>query len=102
MTIFVLRNGEFIDRELAPPLVERHGEGPHIINDSMPELRHMADGKYYSSKAKFREVTKAHDCQEVGSETAYMLKPRKRILPDRYKRRDDIKKAIYELKNKRK
>lgn len=102
MPTFVYREGKLINKEYAPPLIVRHGEGPNIISDCMPELRHMADGKYYSSKAKFREITKAHDCVEVGTETDYMLKPRKRIVPDRYKRRDDIKKAIYELKNKRK
>lgn len=100
MPTFVLRNGEFVDRELAPPLVERFGEGPMVISDSMPELRHMADGKYYSSKAKFREVTKAHNCTEVGNDSS-LFTPRKPKLLDRSKRAKDIKNAIEKLKSRR-
>lgn len=38
-------------------------------SDEMEPTRHPIDGKYYTSKAKFREVTKAHGYEEVG--TAY-------------------------------
>lgn len=100
MTTFVYRNGKFIDRELAPPLVERFGEGPMVISDSMPDLRHMADGKYYSSKAKFREITKAHDCVELGNDSS-LFTPRKPKLLDRDKRRRDVKQALDQLKAKR-
>lgn len=42
-------------------------EASHLyINDEMPPTLHPVDGKYYTSKAKFREVTKAHGFQEVG------------------------------------
>jgi hypothetical protein len=71
-----------------------------VISDSMPDLRHMADGKYYSSKAKFREITKAHGCQEVGNDSS-LFTPRKPKMLDRAKRVSDIKNAIEKLKSKR-
>jgi hypothetical protein len=41
----------------------------NFIQDEMAPTRHPVDGKYYTSKAKFRTVTKAHGFEEVG--TAY-------------------------------
>jgi len=99
MSTYVLRNGRLVNKERAPPLIERFGDAPYVVSDCMPETRHMVDGNYYTSKAKFREVTRANGCEEVGTETAYMLKPRQKVKLDRGKRREDIKKAIYTLRN---
>lgn len=72
-----------------------------FISDNMEPTRHMCDGKYYTSKKKFRNETKARGCVEIGNETSTLLKPKKYIAPStRRQRREDIKKAIYELKNK--
>lgn len=73
----------------------------HYIPDEMPPTRHMIDGKKYTSKKKFRNETQARGCVEVGNETSTLLKPRKPIEPDRRQRRDDIKRAIWELRNGR-
>ncbi len=100
MATFVIRDGKIINKELAPPLFECHGVGPNIISDTMSDTRHMADGKYYSSKAKFREITKAHDCVEMGNDSS-LFQPRKPKLLDRSKRVSDIKQAIEKLKSKR-
>lgn len=70
----------------------------NFISDSMPETRHMADGKYYSSKKAFRDATKAAGCIEIGNETKYLKKKREPIKLDKRKRREDIKKAINDLK----
>jgi flagellar basal body rod protein FlgC len=73
-----------------------------FISDNLGDIngvRHMVNGKYYTSKKKFRDETKARGCIEVGNETT--IKPRKQILPDKRKRREDIKRAIWELKNGR-
>lgn len=86
-----------IDRSL---LYYERGEAAYVISDTMDLTRHMADNKMYDSKAKFREVTKAHGCIEVGNESATMLKPRKPATLDRRQRRDDIRRAIYELRNR--
>src|SRR6266478_9874879 len=71
-------------------------DAPYVISDTMDPTRHMCDSKYYTSKAKFREVTKAHNCIEYGNEAATLLKPRTPVPLDRAKRRDDIKRAIWE------
>ena len=102
MTTFVMRNGKLVEKHLAGPK-ESLGTGKlrGIISDEMPETRHMADGQYYTSKAKFRQATKAAGCVEIGSETKYLLQPRKPIVLDREKRREDIQRAIYQIKNQR-
>jgi hypothetical protein len=69
-------------------------------SDTMPETRHMCNGKYYTSKKKFRDETRAHGCIEVGNETKTLTKPRKPIELSRKGRREDIKKAMYELRNR--
>lgn len=76
-------------------------EGAFVISDEIAPTRHMCDGKYYTSKAKFRQTTRDFDCVEVGNETGTLLKPRKPIMPDRKQRRDDIRQAIHDLKNGR-
>lgn len=78
-----------------------------FISDSMNTIRHMCDGKYYDSKSKFRKITKQHGCVEVGNETEFMLKKGRRIetTSQRYakkkQRREDIKRAVWELQNGR-
>jgi len=69
--------------------------------DGMEPTQNMCDGKYYTSKKKFRNTTKAYGCIEVGNETATLLKPRKPIKLDKRQRKEDIKRAIWELKNGR-
>jgi len=94
MTTYVLRNGKLIEKQYAEP-IETH----YVISDEMPATRHMADNRLYTSKSKFRATTRAHGCVEVGNETATLLKPREPIKLDRRKRADDIRRAIYQLKN---
>lgn len=101
MSTYVIRNGKLIEKHLAPPLVEIHGTAPYVISDSMGATRHMADGRYYDSKRQFREVTKAHGCVEVGTD-AVMMKPRPPVMLDKRKRREDIKKAVHQVRNGRK
>jgi hypothetical protein len=72
---------------------------PAVISDCMSETKHMADGKVYTSKAKFRQATKAAGCVEVGNELSTLQKPRKPVALDRAQRRDDIRRSIYELRN---
>ncbi len=72
----------------------------YVISDEMSPTRHMADGKTYTSKAKFRQATRDHGCIEVGNETATMLKPRKPVQLDRGQRRDAIRRAIHDLRNR--
>ena len=99
MARYVYRNGELIDKRYASP---KHSgdEAPNVISDIMSETRHMADGKYYTSKSEYRKATRAAGCIEVGNETKALLTPRKPVQLDRGQRRDDIRKTIYDLRNR--
>lgn len=68
-------------------------------SDTLEPTWHPADGKYYSSKKNFRDVTKAHGCIEIGNETKTLTKSRSYKKPSRKQRREDIKRAIWEVKN---
>lgn len=57
-------------------------------SDEMPPTLHPANGKFYTSKAKFRAETKAHGFEEVGN--AYQngydpAKEREKALNKRFK-----------------
>ena len=100
MATFVYRNGKLVDKRTAPPKESKHGSAAFVISDEMAPLRHMADGKLYTSKVKFRQATRAHGCVEVGEETKTLLTPRKPIELDRGARREAIQRTIYEMRNR--
>lgn len=100
MTTYVLRKGKLVDKRYAPPKEGKHGQASFVISDEMAETRHMADGKYYTSKAKFRQATRAAGCVEVGTETQTLLKPRRQTQLDPGRRRDAIVQAIHQLRNR--
>ena len=62
---------------------------PIVIADEMPATQHMADGNFYTSKRKFRTVTRAHGCVEVGNDPA-MFRRQPKPRPDR----NSIKAAV--------
>jgi len=68
-----------------------------VVSDTMDSTRHMADGKYYDSKSKFRQATKAAGCIEVGNELPTLLKLRKPQQLSREERRNDIRRALRQL-----
>ena len=70
-------------------------------SDTMEPTRHMINSKYYTSKKKFRNETKAHGCIEVGDQTHHLTKLREPKVMSRRERREDIKKALYEVRNGR-
>ena len=92
--------GEWHDLEQWPQACVRHtkSDAPYVISDTMAPIKHMGTGQYLDSKSKFRAATKASGCVEIGNES---IKPRAPIKLDRGKRRDDIRKSIYELRNGR-
>jgi len=49
-------------------VIQQERTGTIIINDEMPATRHPIDGHYYTSKTKFRAVTRANGCEEIGNE----------------------------------
>lgn len=100
MTTYVLVNGELVEKSQVQR--DESGSAPYVISDTMEMTRHMADGKHYSSKSQFRKATRAAGCYEVGNETKAILTPRKPITLDRGRRVEDIKRAIYQLRNRSK
>jgi hypothetical protein len=70
----------------------------YVISDTMAPTKHMATGEILDSKARFRQATRAAGCIEIGNEP---IKNRAPIKLDSGKRRDDIRKAIYDLRNGR-
>ena len=70
---------------------------PNVISDTMPETRHMADGKYYTSKSEYRKATRAAGCVEVGNDVAPLMQ-RKPVELDRKQRKEDIGRAIQMVK----
>lgn len=64
--IGVVRDGKYMSWDEA---CEQEQEKYHsIINDEMPATWHPSDGKFYTSKRKFRAATKAAGCVEIGDE----------------------------------
>jgi hypothetical protein len=100
MPTYVMRNGELVEKQFAGP---RNGseQATYVISDTMDETRHMGDGKHYTSKKAFRDATRALGCIEYGNELPTLLKPRVPVPLSREKRVEDIKRTIYELRNKR-
>lgn len=99
MTTYVMRKGKLVPKHLAEPL-HTASSAPSVISDTMDATRHMATNKHYTSKSEFRKATKAAGCIEYGNETATLLKPRTPVKLDPGKRREDIKRAIYDLRNR--
>lgn len=77
----------------------RAADAPQVISDIMPETKHMVTGRVHTSKSEFRKDTRATGGTEVGNEIAAATKERKPIELDRRQRRDDIGRAIYDLRN---
>ena len=48
---------------------------PMLISDEMPACEHV-DGKFYTSKAAYRQVTRAHGLTEVGTEKLNRSRPK--------------------------
>jgi|SRR6516164_8758660 hypothetical protein len=62
-----------------PPDEEPRPRGPFIISDTM-EPTEQVDGRFYTSKSKFRAVGRALGLTEVGNEK---FKPKVRATDDR-------------------
>ena len=102
----MVEKGEFYYHKFMTTEDKRMMVGNKIVqiyynSDEMAPTRHMSNGRLYTSKKKFRDETRARGCIEVGNETKTLLAPRKPIKLDRRKRREDIKRAVWEVKNGR-
>lgn len=86
------------DPNAPPPARSPNLPLPYVISDEMPPTEQV-DGKFYTSKAKFRAVGRANGLTEVGTEKP---KPRTRPWRGSYentkKRREVIGKSLAEFK----
>lgn len=66
---FVCRDGEFIEAG-GIPKVSARGQSAAVIQDTMDAITHPCDpfGAPIDSKSRFRQITKANGCEEVGNE----------------------------------
>ncbi len=69
----------------------------NVISDTMNPLRHMGTGKVIDSKSLFRQETKSSGCIETGDQLPSKRQP---MQLDRGQRRDAIRKALYDARNK--
>lgn len=91
-TTYVMRDGELVEKTDYAGV-----DAPQVISDEMDATRHMADGKMYTSKQKFRQATKDAGCVEFGNEQ--LTGKRKPIVLDRRQRREDIKRAMVQVRD---
>lgn len=96
MTSYVMRNGKLVDKSIAGPKYYSNS-ATNVITDAMPHLMNHADGNYYDSKSNFRKATRANGCYELGNDVN--TKQRQPIKLDPQKRKDDIRRAFYEVRN---
>jgi|ERR1700686_635451 len=93
MTTYVYHNGKVVDKRRAPP---RHfaGKAVYVISDEMAPTKHMANGKIYTSAAKFRQATRDAGCVEVGNDPAILGRPRAPTAFSPQVRRHEIRESI--------
>lgn len=94
---YVLRGGKLVPKSEAQPLEQR--AGIYVISDTMEPAMHMASCRVLDSKSEFRKDTRAHGCIEIGNESPGST--RIPVTLDRRERRQEIAKAIYDLRNGR-
>ncbi|MBX2989456.1 MAG: hypothetical protein KF802_16325 [Bdellovibrionaceae bacterium] len=95
-----------------PDLVQPKGEGisparsslpsPYVTSDNLGEpIKHLATGVYSDSKSFHRMKNKELGLVEIGNEKAAHLKQEAPAKLDKRQRKNDIRKAISELRNGR-
>lgn len=66
-TVFVIRNGEVVDRAAAAPLHQSR-DAPSVRADGMDPIRSMLDGQVYDSKSRYYGTLKAAGAEIVGND----------------------------------
>lgn len=94
MVTYVIRDGQLVEKNR-----ETAVDTPYVISDEMSSLVNHADGKHYTSKAKFRQATRDAGCVEIGNEMP--ITKRQPVQLDRRQRREDIRRAMHDLRDGR-
>lgn len=73
----------------------KHANIAHgYIPDDMPATKHPLDGKYYTSKSKFREITRAAGYDEVGTAYDNGYEPSKKLEAEHREYLNGVKKEL--------
>lgn len=80
-----------------PRRVSDAARAPAVIRDTMDPLRHHGTGKITDSKSRFRQMTRDSGCVEIGNERPPLRVPTKPAG----NLKDDMRKAIWQLRNGR-
>jgi len=83
---------------IAGPRNEKR-QAAYVISDTMAQMRHPATGAMIDSKAKFRAVTRASGCVEVGTDPA-ASRPKPRFEASVGEVVNDVKRSIAELRSR--
>jgi len=92
-TLIEIEPGRFVVDRRRGPVARSDLPLPYVIGDETPPLEHV-DGRFYTSKAAFRAVTRAHGLTEVGNEK---FKPKQRstsVPAVKARRREALKVAV--------
>ena len=75
---------------------------PYVVSDSLGgEVKHLATGKYLDSKSAHRKLNKQLGLVELGNDNKAVAPKETTRAVDKRKRRNDIGKAINQLRNGR-
>jgi hypothetical protein len=97
-TIWVYRNGELVDKRLAPPLHPQFANAPGVIRDTIEPTMNPANGKRYDSKRAYERAVRAAGCEIAGNEKPSSYMGALPIMPDPV---PDIKAAIEQVESRK-
>ena len=99
---WVWRDGELVEKRLAPPLIPRGAasslSAPYVNSDTVDAFRSMADGRLYESKSAYRAELKRQGLREIGNEIDAHLKDVEATNPQKPKVKPDLIKAYQKVK----
>lgn len=94
---WVYRSGRLVKKggplDVRPAIAASDLPAPMLMSDTMDPVQHPCTGEYFNSKSRFRAVTRAHNCIEVGNDPARLRTPPK-PKPDRKAIRKSVEKAF--------
>ncbi len=94
---WVYRDGRLVEKggpdDVRVVIARSDMPAPMLLSDTMDPTEHPCTGEFMTSKSKFRQVTRANGCIEVGNDSS-RLRPKTKPAPDREAIRHSIKKAF--------
>jgi hypothetical protein len=92
MSLVEIAPGRFVVDRRQTPVARSDLPLPYVISDEMSATEQV-DGRYYTSKAAFRAVGRAHGLTEVGNEKFHVKRRASIDLKVKQQRREALKVA---------